>query len=153
MAFRFRLEKVLSVRRIREEEAHQRMADARERLARAQGEVEGLEARIAQAHQDLDALKRRDELSSEALYLHGLHMAGLRRELARAREELAVARREADEAHARLVEAHRDREALERLREREERQWERDQARRESRRMDEVALTRHRSREEENHGP
>jgi flagellar export protein FliJ len=153
VAFTFRLEKVLSVRRLQEEAAQQALAQAREELARASATLVSLEGDLLTAQEEVDALKRSDELTPEALYLHSLHGAGLRRKIDQARQVLARASDAAEAAAARVLEAHRAREALERLREREEVSWRKDQDRREARELDEIAVSRHRAREEENHGP
>ena len=136
MGFAFRLERVLSVRRIQEEEARERHEASQRELQRSQEVLAAREARLRQALDELDALKRRDELTSQALYLHSLHASD-----------------RAEETGARLLEAHQAREALERLREREHASWRHQCARAEARQMDEIAVTRHRAREEENHGP
>ncbi len=153
MAFAFRLEKVLSVRRLQEEAAQQELVRVRQELSRANAALTALEDELLTASHEVDDLKRSDELTPEALYLHSLHVAGLRRRIEQARHAVAAAAAEAEAAAAQLVDAHRAREALERLREREEATWRREQGRRESLQIDEIAVTRHRAREEENHGP
>ena len=153
MPFVFRLERVLSVRRIQEETAQQRQAEARSELLRSQGVLEEACARLRRAQEDLDERKRRDDLTSEALHLHSLHVAGQRQAIERAREAVSAASKHLEEAREALLEAHRAREALERLREREEITWKRREARQEARAVDEIAVSRHRAREEENHGP
>jgi len=153
VGFAFRLEKVLSVRRIQEEAAQQELARAREELARARRVLESVEGELLAALEEVDALKRSDDLTPEALYLHSLHLAGLRRKIDQARRGVAGASEAAEAAAARVLEAHRAREGLERLREREEVAWRKEQGRRESLQIDEMAVSRHRAREEENHGP
>ncbi len=152
MAFRFRLEKVLSVRRAEEDTARLEHARAVGWEEEARASVRALEGLLEEAHRDLDRKKREGEITAHDLYLHTLYVAGLRRSLARARDELARASDAVRRTHEHLVRAHQDREALERLREREERRWNREQARRETRFLDEVALARRRG-EEGNHGP
>ena len=153
MAFRFRLEKVLSVRRIEEDAARLRHKEAANRLAEARRVCETLEGRRARCERELDDLKRRDELSGENLHLYGLHRAGLRRALAGARVEEVEAEAAEGRARDELIEAHRAREALVRLREREEAAWRQREKQREARSVDEMAVSRHRSREEGTHGP
>ncbi len=153
MPFTFRLERVRSVRTLQEELAQARAAEAQERLRCAQEALAAVDQGLADALEALDELKRRDELSAEALYLHSLHVAGLRRDRERARVDLAQAERTAAAAAAELLEAHRAVAALDRLRERAEAVWRESDARKETKVIDELAATRHRSREEDNHGP
>ena len=153
MAFTFRLERVLSVRRIQEEAAQTRHAQALEELRRAESLLSDLFRRLEDEQRELDGLKHRDELSPEALHLHSLHVAGLRRQIQSAAAACTRASDELDRAGAELMEAHRACEALEKLREREHEAWRKEQARREARDIDETAVTRYRAREEENHGP
>lgn len=153
MAFSFRLERVLSVRRMQEEGAQHRHREAQARLLAAEALIEGLSQELHAALEELDDLKRRDELTTDVLYLHSLHSSGLRRQLHRARRDLADRAAEAERAGAELLEAHRAVEALEKLRERDEAAWRKDRARKEADAIDEIAVSRHRAREEENHGP
>jgi flagellar export protein FliJ len=151
--FAFRLERVLSVRRLQEESAQQRHAEALERQRAADALREALTCRLLESLEELDDLKRRDELTAEALYLHSLHVGGLRRDLLGARQQCARCAEEVERSASELLEAHRAVEALEKLRERDQAAWRHDESQREARAIDEVAVTRHRAREEENHGP
>ena len=153
MGFAFRLERVLAVRRIEEDGACQRHAEAQETLRGACAARDDALGRLVANLDRLDDLKRRDELSEQALYLHSLHLAGLRREIDGARARVATATREIERTAAELLCAHQAREALEKLREREERSWLRDQTAREAREIDEIAVQRSHARKEENHGP
>jgi len=153
VAFRFRLERVLTVRRLEEDRARQRHAEAQLALQHATAAWNDAQRRLRAGLVRLDELKHRDELSEQALYLHALHAAGLRREIDAARARVAMAEREVEATAAALLRAHQAREALEKLREREETAWRRDQAAREAREMDEIAVLRSRTREEETHGP
>lgn len=153
MAFRFRLEKVLAVRRREEEEAERRHAEARRERDRAREEVERQRAALARANEALDALKRKGEMSAEDLFLHASHVAGVRRRLREAEAGLAEAEDRMRREHEALLQAHQAREALEKLREREEARWKEAERRRETQILDEVALTRRPLGEEEPHGP
>ena len=153
MGFVFRLERVLAVRRIEEDGARQRHGEAQEALRGACGARDDALRRQCASLERLDGLKRRDELNEQALYLHSLHLAGLRREIDAARAWVAAAEREVGRTAAELLCAHQAREALEKLREREEHSWRRDQTTREAREMDEIAVQRSHARKEENHGP
>lgn len=153
MAFVFRLEKVLSVRRLQEEAAHQRLVLVREGLQSDRARLEALEQDLRRVLGQLDELKRRDELSAEDLHLHSLHSAGQRRRIEQAREAVFTSSQMVETASADLLGAHQARQTLEKLRQREETAWVADQTRKEARRIDEVAGSRHRGREEEEHGP
>jgi flagellar export protein FliJ len=153
MAFRFRLERVLSVRRLQEEAAQGVHAVALRCLRQIEECLTELTKRLSESMDDLDRLKVRDELTAEALHLHGLHLAGLRREILRATGERKGALAHVERTAAELLEAHQAREALERLRERQEALWRQEQAVRDARAFDELAVSRHRAREEESHGP
>jgi len=153
VAFVFRLEKILAVRRRQEEVARRRHADVRREWTRARGILEALQNTLHRDLEELDGLKRRDELTPESIRLHSLHLARLRQSLEGARERLARAASEMAVAEAEVAEAHRAREALERLRDREEGAWRQAQNRREVRAADEVAVSRpRRGREEESRG-
>ncbi len=153
MAFRFRMEKVLSVRRIEEDAARTRHARARDRLERAERACEALERRRQRCERELDDLKGRDALTAESLHLYALHRAGLARAQEAAAEELAEARAEAARTRSALTEAHQAREAMERLREKERAAWQYRQGRKEAALLDELAVAQHRSNEEDSHGP
>ena len=152
MVFTFRFERVLSVRRIQEETARQAHAQTRAQLDLARQTQDGLRRRLGVALEEFDDLKRKDELTPDALYLHTLHLAGLRREIERARVDLAAAQAEYERTATELSEAHKNRKSLERYREREELEWRRREARKEAKDLDEIVVSRHRGREEESHG-
>ena len=149
MAFVFRLEKILAVRRCQEEAARRRHADVRREWARARGVLDALQNTLHGGLEELDGLKRRDELTPESLRLHSLHLARLRQSVEEAREGLDQATSDMAVAEAEVAEAHRAREALERLRDREEGAWRQAQNRREARAADEIAVSRPRRRREE----
>ena len=153
MEFAFRLERVLSVRRIQEDAAREAHARAQDRLQIARITMEELRDRLGRALEAFDETKRRDELSTETLHLHALHLAGLRRDIELARHRVVETTAELERSASELLRAHTRRKALERFREREESQWRKRQARKEARHLDEIAVSRHRAREEESHGP
>ncbi len=149
MAFVFRLEKILGVRRRQEEAARRRHAGVRREWARARGALEGLQDALHRDLEELDGLKRRDELTPESLRLHSFHLARLRQSVEAAREGVEQAAAEMAVAEAEVAEAHRAREALERLRDREEGAWRQAQNRREARAAEEMVVSRPRRRREE----
>lgn len=151
--FAFRLERVLSVRRLQEESAQQRHAEALEQCRRVEARLRDLAEQLARGLEELDDAKRRDALTTEAIHLHSLHSSGVRRMIQATRLEHERCTEEVERTAAELLEAHRAREALEKLRERELEAWRREESRREAIQIDEIAVTRRRTREEENHGP
>ena len=153
MAFTFRLERVLSVRRIQEEAAREAHARAQDRVRSARQALDAARDRLTSTLEAFDEVKRRDELTSEALYLHTIHLAGLRREIETARAQLVEATADIERTGSELLEAHKRRKSLERHREREEFAWRKGQARKEAKDLDEMVVSRHRTREEESHGP
>jgi len=153
MAFVFRLERVLVVRCLQEDAAQQRHAAALEELREAERRLGELRTGLVATLDALDDVKRRDELTVEALHLHSLHVAGLRRAIHVARVDVQHGSAKAEQTGKELLEAHRAREALEKLRERELEGWQKAQVQRERKQLDEIAVSRHRFREEENHGP
>ncbi|MEW6489020.1 MAG: flagellar export protein FliJ [Thermodesulfobacteriota bacterium] len=153
MGFVFRLEKVLSVRCIQEEAAQQCHARAQEELQGALARLEALRAGLRRSREELDDLKRTDALTPDTLYLHSLHAAGQRRRIEQAAAEAEAASRRAAQAAEALREAHQARQSLEKLRERDQEAWRAAEARKDALRIDELAVSRHRAREEESHGP
>lgn len=147
MAFVFRLEKVLGVRRREEDEAAKVHALARERLDRARNWLIDLESNMRLTLSLLDEDKRADRVDAETLHYHSLHCAGLESDMACAEKEIAVANEAVRLAVLALTEAHKAVEMLEKLRERDEEEWRKAELRRETLAMDEVAVMRHRSKE------
>lgn len=133
--FRFRLEKILRLRRRAEREA------SRE-LGRAQSAANAQRRRLAEmAAARADLLARRDDLQRgrvqpALLGQNRFQIIVLERAEARGRERLVALEREVAAARERLVERSRARKLLEKMEERRRREWEREQARRERREMD-----------------
>lgn len=152
MIFSFRLEKVLSVRKIEEDLASKRHADARARLYRAEQLLDLLFASLESTMNKLDELKLSDELTAEALQLHSLHIAGLKNRIEEAKKELVCAENNVEETNGLLIEAHRSREALERLREKEKEAWLLREQKRQANEIEEIVLSRRKPRLEGNHG-
>jgi flagellar export protein FliJ len=151
--FAFRLERVLSVRRVQEETARVCHAEAEGKLREAREALAHLRERLTSALEGFDDLKRTDKVTGEALHLHTLHLAGLRRGIESARRRLAAAAAEAERTNEELSAAHKAKKSLERHREREETEWRRQEAQKEAKQADEIAVSRYRVREEETHGP
>lgn len=147
MAFSFRLEKVLSIRRTEEDEASRKFAIAKARLTRAREALLALEEALEDNEASLEAKKRADKLDGEYIHRHGLRHAGLIHDIDLARSEVVAANGAARKAGEALTEAHRAVEVLEKLRERDLEAFHKDQQRREAVQMDEVAVSRHRLKE------
>lgn len=136
----FRLERVLRVRKILEEEARADWAEA-EVVARE------IEASFHERRASRDQAQERladelGEISPAAVLLHHDQIDGLTREAARVRERARTAQHHADQAFIPFEERRKDRRALERLHDR-DRQRSRDEAlRAEIAEQDEINLQR-----------
>lgn len=147
MAFAFRLEKVLGIRRREEDEAARVHAVARERLDRARDWLSDLESNMRLTLALLDEDKKANRVDAEVLHYHSLHCAGLESDMELAEREICAANEAVRIAALALTEAHKAVEMLEKLRERDEEEWRKAELRRETLAMDEVAVMRHRSKE------
>jgi flagellar protein FliJ len=114
--FRFRLERLLDLRRWKERERE--IA-----LAKVLGEVMMLEKRIAEIGELISGslfgdFRRENRIDVQALARRELYAQRLAREREKRRGELAAKRLELDEVRARYLEAAKERKVLEKLRER-----------------------------------
>ncbi len=140
--FRFRLQKLLEVKQLREDLRKQELAAAQRALERERAELARLEAAWARALADL-----RDEcrgtLDVETIRLRHRHLALLGRRMIE--REAAVQRLAREEAARReaLVEARRGRLTVERLKERAYARYRLEAARVEQAFLDEVGTTRY----------
>lgn len=147
MAFLFRLEKVLSVRKREEDEAARVHALARAKLDRARSALARLDGELAETRAALEEDQRADRVDGERLHVHSLRCAGLDVDMERTEREIEAANDEVRAAALALTEAHKAVEILQKLRERDEEAWKKSEARKEAYAMDEVAVMRHRSKE------
>ena len=134
-AFRFRLEKILRLRRRAEREASRELGRAVSTQAAQRRRLADMAASRA------ELLGRRDDLQRgrvEPLLLaqNRYQIIVLERAEARGRARLAELEGEVAAARERLVEKSRARKLLEKLEERKRREWETEQARRERRELD-----------------
>lgn len=139
--FRFRLEGLLRLRRLRERQARRQLADALRALRQA-------EARCQLARRALQEAEGRVLHARDARELRGWGEAMERRreELAAAERARAEASQHADELWARFLQLRRDRKVVEQVRERRWRLHQKEQGRREQAQLDELALVRRRRR-------
>ena len=142
-AFRFRLQKVLDLRKAREKEALVQVARALRRLESEVEALQSLQCQRACAWRELHdgiAGARDGGPEREVLLRHigdlDAGIAGTEERLRQVEEELAQARTGADERR-------RDSAAMEKLRERGQLEYHLEERRLESREMDEVAVMRH----------
>ena len=152
MRFIFRLEKVLMLRHRQRDQATLRHAEARRRLEVAETRLAELVLTLEATQAELDEIKHKNRLTQELLHYHMLHCAGVQEDIRCTEAEVAEANRAAERTASELLEAHRAAEILEKLKERDQETWREGEAKRERDQMDEVAVTRHRMKEE-NHGP
>ncbi len=140
-SFRFRLERVRSLRERREDVAKQELAAALARRLRSEQELEAAEQRMADAReQQLDAttsLTGANDLVARQAYLERTEQAHRA-----TREDLEQRDSELSDSRDALSEAARDREALERLKEQRRAEHEREMARIEGLALDEIAIHR-----------
>lgn len=140
MSYRFRLEKVLRLRR--------RTAEQRAReVKRAAGALARREARVQALRQALTSVVGDPETagSPQAILRWAQRAAWLqrrRRDLRQLRVERDAAATKLSRARERLVAAHRAVEVLERLRRRQEDAWRAQERRREGKQYDEIAAIR-----------
>lgn len=141
-AFRFRLEKVLQLRKHEERQAALRLAEARREAEEARRALEALEAIREQGR---DRLARAHGAGSFAGHLQNLRYLVDR--IGQLVTEAGAATRAAEERVsamlAELSAALQERRIVDRLRERSLEQWRVEQARAEQKAMDDVAATRH----------
>lgn len=115
--FRFRLQRVLDVRRHRLEEARRTLARARQRLDVLATELRALEAQSRRAAEEMRAeLARGLAAGKLAARQEGIYC--LREDAEQRTRETEAARAELDAARLRVIEAQRGVRTLERLRER-----------------------------------
>jgi len=152
LRYTFRLERVLTIRNRQREQATLRHAEARKRLEEAEQRLDLLTHVLEATMHELDRAKHANRLNKETLHYHTLHCAGVKDDIKKTEYEVAEANVAAERTAAELLEAHRAAEVLEKLREKDFDAWKEQEAKKEMKQMDEVAVTRHRMKEE-NHGP
>lgn len=137
--FRFRLERVLEVRRREEDRERIAFAEATARRARAR---EVLEARRRAYRRTLEEEAARASFRVDELLARIHHRERQLRDILEAERDLESATAAWAEARARLVEARKKRRLLERLRERRYAEWRLEEERREQGILDEVGTVR-----------
>lgn len=147
MAFKFRLEKVLSIRLREQDEASRKNALAQQRLVQARNALVAVEEDKRCTEENLERIKREDILDAKTLHLHALRFAGLAVDIEKAVVEIARANNEARIAAEILAEVHKSVEILKKLRERDEKEYNANLQKKERAEMDEIAVTRFRMKE------
>ena len=138
MAFRFRLETVLRVKRRLEEAAQMELAQLKNRKGNLEQELKGLKSRLEQLRQELSEKLGRgmkaDEflLAQQAAGALEARMDSLRKELSKLDLEIRGARH-------RLTQAYRERKLVENLKQRHRSRYVLEQARAEQNELDELA--------------
>lgn len=137
--FAFRLERLLDVRRLREDLASRDLALARRAVEEQNGLVLGLRGEVESAKEARRGLQGRDEMDLLQLRLHQDYQASVERRVSHEVRRLEdLVRAEAERRRA-FVEARKGVRVLERFRERRFREHERAELRREQRELDEAA--------------
>jgi flagellar export protein FliJ len=140
--FRFRLERVRTVRKHSEDAAAQELAIATSAAIRSEHELRAIERQIAEAREASLAAATSD-LSGEELRAVQAWLESAGRELAARREAHRSNERGVAICRAALTEAATKRKALDRLEVRRRDEFDRDASRAEVRRLDEIALSPH----------
>jgi flagellar FliJ protein len=140
--FRFRLQKVLDLRKMREQESAAKMVEARKEALDAQRKVEALDevrrAGLAEIERTGGTGRSAGELQHLAFILEqiGEHLAA-------ADAESNAADEKVDALVSEFTDAVRQRRVLDQLRDRQHGAWRTDQVQADRKLMDEIALTRH----------
>ena len=142
MSFRFRLQRVLDLRRDAEQECARVLANAAARVADCEAHCAELEAMRAAALADRHAAVL-GGTTAGTLQHRTWMLAQLESRLEGAHEALVAARTEEERARTLLAQASQERRVLDRLEERHRDAWRADDAARERVAMDEIALGRH----------
>jgi flagellar FliJ protein len=137
--FRFRLERLLDVRRLREDLASRDLALARRAVEEQEIRVRGLRDEAVSARDARRGLQQEANLDLHRVRLHRDYEAELERRLEGELRRLGDLGRAESERRGALVEARRGVKVLERLRERRLREHGRAEARRDQERIDEAA--------------
>ncbi len=135
--FRFPLEGLLRLRRLREQESRRQLAEALKALRHAEAACQAARALVREAEQGLVGSLQASELRgwAEALERRRQQLAGAER----LREEAA---RRAETLWAHFLQLRRDRKAVEQVRQRRWRLYQRELGRREQAQADELVLIR-----------
>ena len=138
--FRFKLQRVLDIKRIREEQRQLEVALAERRRAEAVEEVASLRRSLAQCERQLRSFSGAS-IPVERLALLSESAARLRQEIKQSETRVAAAVQGLGLAKAAHLEAVKERKSMERLRERRLAAFREELARAEQKEMDEMAQT------------
>jgi flagellar FliJ protein len=140
--FRFRLERVLSVRRHEEERDRIAFALATQRKELAERTLVDVRERISRAIENASVVASGRPTIEDFVRSHEYRLALLRKE-EEAFRAVASMTAALDQARARLVEARRKRQVLERLREKSREKWRLEEESLEQNELDEIGLATH----------
>ncbi len=139
--FKFRLERVLGVRRHQEERERLLFGLATRSKLQAEMRLEEVRERIRQAVESAARLTGGRPTIEDLVRSHEYRLALVRRE-DRAIVELAEATRRFEEQREKLIEARKKKRVLERLREKRHEEWRKDEENRSQDELDEIGLHR-----------
>jgi flagellar protein FliJ len=142
-AFRFRLKKILDVRRIEEDQAALRLKQATARLREIDARIEVSRQDHAEVYRELAAALAAGALFGEAPVHAATHAARIERAIREAERERADSEKFVRQAESDLKRRRTARRALEELESREVAAWRHEARREELAFLDEVASTRH----------
>lgn len=138
-AFRFRFERLLRVKSIREEEWKQEFARASHALREAEARRDAAAQRLMEREAELRRVRAEERLPLERMLLLHTYVGRLRQELEELQREVDAASARVEEVRASLAEAMKERKVLEKLKERHRLAYLEELARIEQRELDEVA--------------
>lgn len=139
MAYRFRFETLLSVRKSREEEAQLAMAKEQRHLDGLRDTLEKLGERRQRVIDELERRKRgRMTAPLFSLYIDGIQQTDLL--IARQKESIASQLQVLERARQKVIATMRDRKVIEKLREKDHAAWLREEIRRDLVASDEQAI-------------
>jgi flagellar FliJ protein len=139
LRFRFRLEALLTARRMAERERQRAVAEIERQRLNLEGRLRHMQDDIASARQDLRG-SLVGTLDAHALRMHAASSLQHMRLAQRLVLELAGVHKRLEMERARLIEASRARRAIELLRERRFAQWKAEQDKAETAALDELAV-------------
>lgn len=137
--FRFRLEKVLTVRADEERREKMRFAERVREKAVVEAEIAELEARMETALDSAATISTVGGTLDQLVQSYD-YRVGLMRKRGNAEKKLEQTNLRFEEARLRLVEARRKRRVLEMLREQHYKEWKLEEAKREQAELDEIGI-------------
>jgi len=142
MAFRFKFETLMNVRKIRENIAQQAFSEAQRNHQTLLAMKEQIEARRDDIRNDLMNRMKRG-LGATEVRMYYDYLSHIKRALVRLDENILAAEKQVDLKREKLLEAKREHKAMERLREIHQARFDAAERKKEMNFIDEIAISRH----------